>query len=329
MSSLDFAGSLLGSSTRPRGSAARGWGSWIRHALLGAASGLACSGLVCSGLAYPGLACSGLVVRSAAEGLPARTSTALAAEAGAVSPANADAQQAKGRLRGEISFSRQEPAPGAVVVLIRDGDPGTLFAAMTDRDGGFRFEGIPEGNWSLGVVFDGAAPVVKESVPVKPPARAVVDIVMKKTSSHFAPPLFDLARFESSGLPAVKPSGSGQLTIRVVDAGMKPIREARIVLKSRGPMVDPLRVVTDGDGGAELPPPAPGEYTLRVEMPGYLPLRLERIALGHTAPKVGVVLTPRPLDYPARPADLVPEEKPVPPAGFPGAAPGHSTGDSG
>src|SRR5262245_38447067 len=36
--------------------------------------------------------------------------------------------QERGRLRGEVSYSRQEAVAGAVVVLVRESDPGTLFA---------------------------------------------------------------------------------------------------------------------------------------------------------------------------------------------------------
>jgi len=247
----------------------------------------------------------------------------------------------KGRLRGEVSFSRQEPVVGATVVLVRADDPRTLIAGSTDREGGFRFEGIPEGTWTVGVVSEGAAPVVKEGIVVKPPARAVVDIPMKKSAVRMPPPVFDLARFEragSSGHLPISPSqgdaaigaqeestmpasaaDAAMAWIRVVDASMKPVREARVAFRSRGPSANPVRGLTDGEGVALVHAPAPGEYTLRVEMPGYLPVRVERLVLGREAPRIGIVLTPRPLDYPARPADLLPEERPVPPEGFPGA----------
>ena len=92
-------------------------------------------------------------------------------------------------------------------------------------------------------------------------------------------------------------------------------------MRSRGPRVDPIHGVTDGYGLAHLSPPEPGEYLLKVEVPGYLPARIDRLVIGRTVPAITAVLTSRPLDYPARPSDLLPEEKPVPPEGFPGGRP--------
>ena len=42
------------------------------------------------------------------------------------------------------------------------------------------------------------------------------------------------------------------------DMEMKPVREARVVLRSRGPLVNPLREATDGQGVATLQAPAAG-----------------------------------------------------------------------
>jgi hypothetical protein len=108
------------------------------------------------------------------------------------------------------------------------------------------------------------------------------------------------------------------MVVQVLDVEMKPVREARVVLRSRGPLVNPLREVTDGLGVATLQAPEAGEYLFRVSVPGFLPVRVDRLILGHTPPRVYVVLNPRPLDYPAGPGELLPEEKPVPPQGFPG-----------
>jgi hypothetical protein len=109
------------------------------------------------------------------------------------------------------------------------------------------------------------------------------------------------------------------MAVQVLDSSMKPIREARVLLRSRGPRVDPLRGITDGSGITRMAAPPPGEYLLRIEVPGFLPARVDRLVLGKTAPVVTAVLTSRPLDYPAKPAELLPEDKPVPPEGFPGS----------
>jgi len=119
----------------------------------------------------------------------------------------------------------------------------------------------------------------------------------------------------------VRCSTAGLLaTIVAHDPELRPIIDARVSLRSRGPKVEPLRGAADAEGVARLRAPEPGEYTFKVEVPGYLPARIERLVLGRKAPRVTVVLTPRPLDYPARPAELLPEERAVPPEGFPGSS---------
>jgi hypothetical protein len=110
-----------------------------------------------------------------------------------------------------------------------------------------------------------------------------------------------------------------RMAVQVLDGAMNPIREARVLLRSRGPKVDPLRGITDGEGITRMSAPPPGEYLLKIDVPGYLPARVDRLLLGRTPPVVTAVLTSRPLDYPAKPAELLPEEKPVPPEGFPGS----------
>lgn len=266
-------------------------------------------------------------------------------------------RRSTGRLRGEVSFSRQEPVSGANVVLVRDGDPATLFLGTTDKDGNFRFEEVPEGTWTVGVVREGALPVLKAGILVKPPARAVVDLVLKKSPERLVPPIFDLARFErgqggagTAGESATVVSGRDQavegaaaggtpiaaadgveprLVVRVLDAEMKPVREGRFLLRSRGPTVDPVRGIAGADGVLRVRAPQPGEYLVKVEMPGFLPARIDRLVIGRTPPVMTVVLTPRPLDFPATPSDLLPEERPVPPVGFPGASERTTTGGGG
>src|SRR5439155_25908216 len=93
------------------------------------------------------------------------------------------------------------------VILSREVVPGRLYLSVTDVHGYFRFESIPEGSWSLGVVRDGVVPEIKTGILVKPPARAVVDIVLKKSAARLDPPVFDLARFDA---PAAGGEGRGQ-----------------------------------------------------------------------------------------------------------------------
>jgi carboxypeptidase family protein len=245
-----------------------------------------------------------------------------------VAPARPPARPGEdGRLRGEVSFNRQSPVVGADVVGVHDGDPGRLLLGVTDMNGYFRFESIPSGSWTLGVAREGVAPVTKPGVLVQPPARCVVDLQMRAAEGRAEPPRVDLARFETSA--AAARAGEGMI-VEVMDTEMRPIIDARVSLRSRGPRVDPIRGAADIQGIARLAAPEPGEYAFKVEVPGFLPAHIEHLVLGRTAPIVTVVLTPRPLDYPARPAELLPEEKSIPPEGFPGSpeSPPPAAGDA-
>lgn len=306
----------------------------------------------------------------------------------AADPAASSLAGARGRLRGEAGFSRQEPIVGAAVVLVRDGDPGLLAVGTTDTQGYFRFESIPEGSYTVNLLKEGADPVRKSGVAVKPPIRAIVDLVAHKSNAVWTPPTIDLAAFEAApgnGAPgAAKPEGgataapapipgdaataapaptpgdvataapapstgdaataapapisagiataapapsaadgaaSRPMRVLVTDVELKPIHEAQVFLRSRGPVVNPIRAKTGHDGWAEFPQPQRGEYLLRIAVPGYLPVRVDRLGLGATPVVARVVLTARPLEYPASPAELLPEEKPAPPEGFPGGRP--------
>lgn len=266
---------------------------------------------------------------------PAATPATPAPSAPAPAPADAGAAQAapapkadpvaetvparpgeEGRLRGEISFNRQAPVVGASVVGTHEGDSGRLLLGVTDMRGYFRFESIPAGTWTLDVAREGAVSVTKKGVQVQPPARCVVDLQMRSADGRVEPPRVDLARFETAGAGA---PADQRMIVEISDPEMKPIIDARVSLRSRGPRVDPIRGAADAQGIARLAAPEPGEYSFKVEVPGYLPARIENLVLGRRAPRVTVVLTPRPLDYPARPGELLPEERAVPPEGFPGS----------
>ena len=227
----------------------------------------------------------------------------------------------RGRIRGEVYFSRQEPVSGATVVLYREGDAANILLGATDHDGNFRFEGIPEGAYSLSVLREGAAPATKTGITVNPPARTVVDMALKRDAGRLMAPVFDLARFDKTP-PDTQPAAAGPdqgLRVKALATELRPVREARVAIHSRGPRIDPLRGTTDGSGDLLLPSPQPGEYSVQIVMPGYLPVRVDRLVIGKTPLRVFVVLTPRPFATPSLPADLLPDEKSVPPEGFPGS----------
>ena len=70
---------------------------------------------------------------------------------------------------------------------------------------------------------------------------------------------------------------------------------------------------TGKDGELELPRPPPGEYSLKIECAGQLTLRVDRLVIADAPLAIEAFMVARPPDYRGTPADLLPEEKPLPP----------------
>jgi hypothetical protein len=230
----------------------------------------------------------------------------------APAPAGAPANMGRGRMRGEVGLSRREKITGAVVAITRQGDEANLFATTTDPFGVFQFESLPEGNYTVIALKDGLLPARKEGIEVRAPFRADVEVLM--TPGAAPPPVVgSAAPSAASGDSAAAPADAGTIRLTVVSAGGTPVEGARLNLRALAGTSDPIRGQTDGEGRFEFARPPAGEYFLRLEAPGYLPIHLDRAALGLAFRSVRVFLTSRPFDYPGTAADLLPDEKPVPP----------------
>src|SRR5262245_55153566 len=83
---------------------------------------------------------------SAAEAARPAPVATLAADASPAAPAPAHPASAnKGRLRGEVGFSRNQKVTGAIVALTNQEEKSRLILTATNPDGIFKAEGIPEG----------------------------------------------------------------------------------------------------------------------------------------------------------------------------------------
>ncbi len=109
-------------------------------------------------------------------------------------------------VEGVVTDEGGTPLAGRVVQLIRDGLPVGLTA--TGTDGGYGFDGVPEGDWTL-VVALGAAPALETVVTVPASGELqVADLVTHPAVGWVLDPPFVLAppgnvtEFNASVLPA-------------------------------------------------------------------------------------------------------------------------------
>ena len=211
----------------------------------------------------------------------------------------------RGRIRGEVGLSRREKIAGVVVAMVAGSGSSGLFLTATDADGVFLMDGLPEGLYDLIVSKDGFQPALEGGLDVHGPFRTDTDVRIRAGEG---PPL--VVRVVGGGATAVP----GKVVLLATDPRRVPREGARFEMRSLAGGADPLNGETARDGRLELPPAPPGEYTLRIEAAGCLPLRLERLVVeGSGEISVRAVLIERPFGYEGTPADLLPDEKPVPP----------------
>ena len=223
-----------------------------------------------------------------------------------------------------MGLSRRERVTGAVVVLVRETDPSRLVVTATNRDGVFVVEGIPEGRYRILVTREGLRPAVVQSVEVRGPFRAEADIIVQKGEGpapvvDLSPPPPMTGATSSTGARVfvadgmIPGAGEAVVRLRAYGPGGAPQEGARFQMRRTGGGADPLTGETGKDGELELPRPPPGEYSLKIECAGQLTLRVDRLVIADAPLAIEAFMVARPPDYRGTPADLLPEEKPLPP----------------
>jgi hypothetical protein len=83
-----------------------------------------------------------------------------------------------GQVRGTISYGRNSPAAGAIVIVRPEGAASPVRLATTGTSGTFAFDGLADGTYRVEVRRDGSVPIVKSGIKVRAPFRAVVEVLL-------------------------------------------------------------------------------------------------------------------------------------------------------
>jgi len=202
-----------------------------------------------------------------------------------------------GQIRGTISYGRNVPAVGAIVVVRPESGSSPVRAATTGTTGAFAFDRLPDGVYRADVRREGYASVVKSGIKVRAPFRAVVEVL--------------LARGTAPKEPATTLDGSASLagTIRVATGA--PLAEARVRLTRVDGNDDSRMAPTNGAGEFSFPELSAGRWRLEVQGAGLLPLRAELDLVGDVA--IEAQLAAQPAHYRPLPQDLLVPEDVIPP----------------
>ena len=226
---------------------------------------------------------------------------AIAAGLGTVVVAAAPAVAApSGQVRGTISYGRNLPAVGAIVIVRPERAPSPVRIATTGTSGTFAFDGLVDGTYRVDVRRDGSVPIVKPGVNVRAPFRAVVEVLLQPGEAP---------RAEAAALDGIA-SISGIVRI----ASGAPLPEARVRLSRSDGLDDSRTVLTDASGAFTIPSMKAGRWRVEVQGPGLLPARTDLELSGDVV--FEVQLAAQPANYRPLPQDLIVPEDVIPPAGL-------------
>jgi hypothetical protein len=210
------------------------------------------------------------------------------------------------RLQGTVAIDRYNEVLGATVVVHPEGDESTLYLTSTGRDGVFRIDGLPDGEYQLDINRPGFSPLSKNAVTMRYPFRAVVEVKMTPVD----PATTMLAAYpgdDTGAVDAISVSG------KVVTRRAGPIDEVDLRFIRPGGGRDPRAWRTDVDGNFRIEVES-GVWRLEVVGVGYLPV-WTWIDFREDS-ELSIQLVPQPPDYAPTLFELLPAEVPVPPVGW-------------
>jgi hypothetical protein len=208
------------------------------------------------------------------------------------------------RLQGSAYLDRRNGVVGASVLAQPQGESGRLYLTSTDQRGRFLLDRLPEGDYRVEVRRDGLLPVTKDNVVLKFPFRAVVEVPMQPGDGP-AP----------SAAAAVEP-GAASLTATVVNQDGAPAAEVLVRLVNDAGTADPRMLESDEGGRVDFGPIGGGRWTLETRGLGFLPIHAQVVLRGDT--DLTLVVVPQPGDYEPSAIELLPPERPIPPASLSG-----------
>jgi hypothetical protein len=217
-----------------------------------------------------------------------------------------EARARMSRLQGRAFVDRNKDVIGATVVVRPHDDPSKVFLTSTGDRGGFRVDGLPDGEYNIRLEREGFATLSKEQVSLRFPFRAVVEVKMDEANPSGLP----------QAQPAVHQSGAEDLSVqgRVLELGEGPLGEIYMRFIRSDGQQDPRYLRSAEDGGFETNGLMQGRWRLFIQGVGYLPLRTEVELDGDT--ELFVYLVQQPADYEPSPMELMLPEQPLPPRGL-------------
>ena len=220
-------------------------------------------------------------------------------------PSFANVPQAQ--IRGKVSLGRNRPVVGAVVLVRSETDPGPIWVTASDQDGRFRLEGIPDGSYRVVIRRDGLTPYEQSGLVLKAPFRAIVEAMLEVAESP---------RGESRGVEFPKVTRMVRIDGTVVGPEGDPAVGAEFRLVRDDGSLDPRETRVGPDGGLVVNDLASGRWRVELLEPGAVPLRVT-VDIVEDA-QIRVRLVAQPADFLVAIEDLVPRERALAPAGFPG-----------
>ncbi len=205
-------------------------------------------------------------------------------------------------LKGNARLGRNRPVVGASVRIRPENDLSRYLLTSTDGKGLLKTMELLDGDYQVTVTKDGLAAVTKSAVTVRFPFRPVVEIEMVPGPGPETP-----AMAAGSDEPLA-------LTGRVLNREGNPVPDVAVRLVRLDGAGDPVRLRSGEDGGLDGLNLVPGVWSVEIRSVGYLSIRSVMELDGPV--RLLALLVPQPAGYLAPAIDLLPQEKPVPPAGF-------------
>lgn len=233
------------------------------------------------------------------------------APAAAQEPAAGDAPPKVTRLQGTVLKGRRDPLVGATVLVRPDGDPSRLWLTATGERGAFRLDDLPNGQYVVAVTRPNFTPIVKDHVVVRFPFRAVVELTMVPAAPGAEQ---DASVGQASGAAAAATGVVVAVSGTVVDLEQRPVADVRLRLVRVDGSHDPRSLRTEADGSFRIDDLPAGLWRVEIAGVGAIGLR-KNVTLGADA-TMRVVMVPQPADYLPSPLELMPPERPIPPAGL-------------
>ena len=198
-------------------------------------------------------------------------------------------------------MGRNREIVGATVLVHPTDEPSRLFVTASDSKGRFRIDNLPDGTYRVEVRREGLETVIKDSVGLKFPARAVIEVTMERAEATDRPG------------PAAAGEGSAPTPVNlrgeVVQPGGESVSDVELRFVRPDGFVDPFTLRSAADGTFDLGRVPTGPWRLEAHLVGFLPIWIAMDIQRDTTLVVSMVR--QPAGYAPSPLELMPREQPI------------------